>query len=516
MIKKLLWISLLIIFTLLSGCGGGGGGGVTLNTPTTISGGNTQLFSEVPNAFPDLTYAYKFFNINSQNFASVVQSFRLDIKGSNQAIFGMAMQKGTDNWQGKVTDPCQSKIFLFKINNLGNFQDVTDQMIEGTTDLGGCIRKAKRFDINGDGITDIIFAVNEEDGRSAAMGSTFIAQMAALVSLPNGRYSIVKFGDLNWYHSIGAGVGNDGIGFVTGAGFYGTSKTGYSFSGNTSATKTNTLPPISPNTFEFISTGANTSTDYLIQTGIYPNIFSIDGYKVQSDGTWKLLNTIQSPFPIIAYENFVDYTSDTSLNPVADMSGTKVLLGGGYSITESCKIRIFPGDPESVIMKMELPTIPKYISGKIIRNEELVVGNKLIRVQIADDQIKSSPLTIVDEVIFDGLNGYINFECFDFNRDGYQDIVVFRLGKGKGGDQIEYTDSSPFIYLNQKDGTFKRIATELIPAMLPIHYTDLLTTIIGDFNGDGMNDVILFPSNPGGSVLGSNINGDVKFFKGNK
>ena len=106
MIKKLLWISLLIIFTLLSGCGGGGG--VTLNTPTTISGGNTQLFSEVPNAFPDLTYAYKFFNINSQNFASVVQSFRLDIKGSNQAIFGMDMQKGTDNWQGKVTDPCQS------------------------------------------------------------------------------------------------------------------------------------------------------------------------------------------------------------------------------------------------------------------------------------------------------------------------------------------------------------------------------------------------------------------------
>ena len=273
--------------------------------------------------------------------------------------------------------------------------------------------------------------------------------------------------------------------------------------------KTASLPAISPNTFEFVSIGGTVTTDYLVQTGIYPNLFSVDGYKLQTDGSWQYVNSISSPFPIVAQENFLTYSSDLATVPVADMNGTKVVLGGGFSITESCKIKLSPNAPTSVIMKMEIPTLSNYVAGQTIKQQELVVGNKLIGVQIVNNRIQSLPLTITDEVIFDGLNGYINFECMDFDGDGYQDIIVYRIGKGKGGNQQDLTDASPLIYINQKDSTFRRISSGLIPAMLPQHYTDELSTIIDDFNGDGVNDVILFPKNPGSSVVG-----DVKYFKG--
>lgn len=486
-------------------------------TLTKLVGENKEYYVELINSVPDLTYAYKFYDINSKTAeANVQQAIAMDMNGDGKDELVLTFHKGVENAGGKkITTPCESKIIVLSLDENSIFKDVTPDYIKPPNSIGGCIRKAKKIDVNNDGKLDIIYAINQEDGRSGDLGSLYDAQLGALISDIDGKYKIENFGEYNWYHSVGTGKDYNGNIFITGGGFIKDNKTGYTIFKDKASKSDYPLPYISANAFEFLSTGKTKGSDLLVATGYYDK-FNIEGYKlVKQSGIWEKVGTILPNFVFVANEQFLTYSNDLSKSTtVVDFNGIKLLAGGGFSITESCTIKITPNSPKTVIMKMELAVIKNYIPGKvIIQNNDITSGIKLVGIDINEDRILNQNLEIEGEVIDGYIYGYPNFECFDINGDGYEDIIGYPAAKASG-DPDKRSDAQPYIYLNQKNGKFKRFTTTQMSKFQSHNYIDVETSLVGDFDGDGIKDVITYPLNTGSNTI--SVNRDIKLFKGIK
>ena len=486
-------------------------------TLTKLVDENKEYYVELINSVPDLTYAYKFYDINSKTAeANVQQAIAMDMNGDGKDELVLTFHKGVENAGGKkITTPCESKIIVLSLDENSIFKDVTLDYIKPPNSIGGCIRKAKKIDVNNDGKLDIIYAINQEDGRSGDLDSLYDAQLGALISDIDGKYKIVNFGEYNWYHSVGTGKDYNGNIFITGGGFIKDNKTGYAIDKDKIFNISYPLPSISANAFEFLNTDKTKYSDLLVMTGNQDK-FSVEGYKfIKESASWEKIGTIFQNFTFVANEQFLTYSNDLSKSTtVVDFNGLKLLAGGGYSITESCTIKITPNSPKTVIMKMELPLIKNYIPGKIInQNIDISTGIKLIGVDINEERILNQNLVIQDEVIDGYIQGYPNFECFDINGDGYEDIVAYPAAKASG-DPDKRSDAQPYIYLNQKNGKFKRFTTTQMSKFQSHNYIDIETSLVGDFDGDGIKDIVIYPMNTGSNTI--TVNRDIKFYKGIK
>ena len=86
-------------------------------------------------------------------------------------------------------------------NDNGKYTYITNTIIQGPTSLTGWTRQVTNCDLNGDGVTDIMWSVNKEDGRTGQSDNT--AQTGILLSNHQGKYDVVNIGDNNWFHAIG-------------------------------------------------------------------------------------------------------------------------------------------------------------------------------------------------------------------------------------------------------------------------------------------------------------------------
>jgi hypothetical protein len=83
----------------------------------------------------------------------------------------------------------------------------------GSNTFGAFVRKIRFADINVDGIDDIVFSSNREDGRlSAPANSNMGASNDVFISNQNGGFSNFKVGEPAWSHDVGiADIDNDGV-----------------------------------------------------------------------------------------------------------------------------------------------------------------------------------------------------------------------------------------------------------------------------------------------------------------
>jgi hypothetical protein len=73
----------------------------------------------------------------------------------------------------------------------------------------------------------------------------------------------------------------------------------------------------------------------------------------------------------------------------------------------------------------------------------------------------------------------------DFNNDGYDDIVI---------QNFSY-DAFPVVYLNKKDGSFALFDDFKKSSDFKYFSPNTARSIVDDFNGDGIADIITFPAN---------------------
>ena len=430
----------------------------------------------------------------------------IDVNGDGykDIVFAFWTGQTSDNWGKNVGDiPTPDKLAVF-INHAGNyFVDETAAFIDGTDKLGGASRKIEAADVNNDGKLDLLFAVNREDGRSGDPWSNSTAYLSAFVS-QGERYKVYNFGVKDWYHSVGFGV-LDGKVFVSGAGFTGASsgQGGFTFS-SFQFLETQKLDfDLSPNTFTFFSPNGGAETNYLIQTQAHPNLLGIEGW-VYTGSQWVSAGKINNPFPFVKNVKMYTYNGDFAGDvPVYKMGETYILGGGGFAITESSLIDVNKDGRRVVIMKMETPIInnfDEYSTSAIYQNKDITSASKFIFATIENEKIKILDIKIFDEKTI-GLN-FNYLEIIDINKDGYDDIIVG-----------SYSDTGyPTIYTNNRDGSFS-LQNLSFDTPFRYHYHSAASSIVADFNNDGVVDVVTFPGNGNDISKGTSM-ADYRYYVG--
>ena len=135
-------------------------------------------------------------------------------------------------------------------------------------------------------------------------------------------------------------------------------------------------------------------------------------------------------------------------------------------------------------------------------------GVRWLSAEIKNGELTTATPRIEGEQITDNGGGFTQFDCRDVNGDGYDDLVAYALWPGD-----KNTNAYPIVYLNQKDGTFKRTSvytgqnfTTGVPARQH-------TSLMWDFTGDGIEDLVVFPATPGDATSMQNA---VKLYRGLK
>lgn len=466
----------------------------TIATITTsslaVSGisSNTKIyFQEVPNA---ITINLPFPN------ALAITTIPIDINHDGKDDLVVHLWSGQYSGQNVGDIPCPNEIRVLTYQSDNTFVDQTSTYITGTTDLGGCSRKVRIADINQDGKLDLVYAINQEDGRLQSVSTDMNAQMAALVSVGN-HYEIKKFGVPTWYHSVGIGYDTLNKPFVYGNGYSGNNPYSYYFDSTASSTDTGlVLPFMSPTAFEFLNNrGDSSESTWVLQANNSSLAYtSVEGFIKRTDGTWSQL-TSYSLAPQVGTVQGVCYTGDPcGTNPVFSINGKYITFAG---LSESCQFKISPTSNQSVAFKIGGGAISNFVDGAVVRQTDLQGYSTLGATSINGNQIASVPLNIAYEQT-DNINSNF-FDCKDVNGDGFQDFVVYPYN----------SNGLPFVYLNNKDGGFNYAGQNQFP-LINDQWGMSATSILHDFDKDGIADLVIFPANG----ITSNTPVSFRFFKG--
>lgn len=487
-------------FNEVSGCNGtlnGNSyttGNINTNCTVTLSFKEKAYFAEVKNAF-DVPNP---FTVTS---ATVVTT--LDVNHDNMDDLVVHFWSG-ENAGKLVHTPCRNELRVYVLQPDKTFKDQTSTYVQGTNNLGGCTRKVKKADINQDGHMDLIYAVNQEEGREILITggenntlrvSNADAQLAALVSVGN-LYKVQKYNSPRWYHSVGAGITDKNQWFVTGDGYTGgqnTKEHTFDKQGNVLEIDVE-LPRISANTFEFFNkTGNISETNMLLQSNMDDGVLKdadIVGH-LKKNGQWVRLensNPFGKPIGKFKDSDFVPFRM-----------GNEVITAVQHS--ESCVTKLSPTSDQITIFKMHYNILKEpFVDGMSIGNTLNSPASLYRGVTIQNDKIVEIPLNIKNEVR-DNVN--INFfDCKDVTGDGYNDIVSYSYSN----------DGLPHVYANNKDNSFTYLGQKMFPDTYTQEFGNVYSTVLHDFDKDGFMDIVFWPAN------GVNTTSNLKFryFKGQR
>jgi hypothetical protein len=479
---------------VLAGCGGGGG-----DTPssqmavTPVSQAKIveqPYFIEVPNAL-------KIENLYSNTVAKVAA---VDISGDGRDDI-VIHQIGFDTnntFLGNV--PCQNILKIYVMQPDNTFVDQTSSYIQGN-DLGACSRKLRIYDINKDGRKDIVYAMNQEDGRQYVKRSDIDAQNVAIVS--NGNiYSIKKFGTPNWYHSIGIGYDSNERPYVTAAGYTRKDSSNYYFDNKLTLSSTNyNNTNLSPGAFELFTLSKDKKhTNLLLQSSTtFPNWTSADGFVQDDSGTWRNIGSF-SFAPIVSIAKGYSYSNQYSGDvPVFKYKDYHFTFAG---MSESCKMRLTPDGDPVVVFSMGGAVVPDYNGTTIYQKDLKKIISIFKAATIVNNEVKEVPITFDNEQIEFNSD---HFDCKDVNNDGYDDIIRYPFSK----------DGLPLIYINNKNNGFTYYGTDKLPKNSTGWEKAELrnaSSLLHDFDKDGFLDLLVYA--PHDVIDVKNLT--YKFYRGNK
>lgn len=472
------------------------------NVTVVVTGTVQPYFKHVANAFSDPTKYYLFHKNISYNSVSSLNStaianpsFALDLNNDGKKEFILVMQNGPGhgNLGGYVSDPCATTTIIHSLQG-DKFVDVSDQYLEGDRDFKACSwDNIGIVDVNNDGKPDMFFPTNQEDGRSISSGADFTSPIVGWISQPNSKYKLHRFGIPKWYGSIGHGIDGNGKVFITA----GPNNLRYVWNGSTmEAVNDPGFPMIGMSAHVFLSSkGEGKETDILISQS--PGHFTANAY-YKENGVWNVTADAGPTFKFLEQAQWTTWSNDTRNVDVGTLEGYSVPVLGiqsGTGLENVCKIKLYKDKP-SVVLAQYVPTlVPNYISGitiletangSIIRNVSFYGVLELVDKKLTYKKV---------EIIGEDNTAPGPMHCMDVNNDGYDDLVV-------SFSRAENYTRHLRIYINQKDGTFKKLQlTENDKLTMNISWisgydggpVDFYGSTLGDYDGDGKLDFVMYP-----------------------
>jgi hypothetical protein len=399
--------------------------------------------------------------------------------------------------------PAIAKIQLLVNNKNNTFTDETlkyfiNSDIDGTTD------SFVIDDFNRDGVPDVVFAANREDGRNTDNPMDAATQLTALISNSGtGTFEIIKFGQKAWYFYINK-FNINGITYIsTNSGSAEKSSTEvFKFQSGKFELTDSILPEKSASdpwqpfslglNYIFYDDDGDGSSDTMYNpnargplyvNGVPTDAFTsgIDAYNFNAQtNQW---NHLGSYFPMnekkfVKNVKFISWNLSEGEQPIFEYGPST------YSVRNDVYLT-------SAMIKVNLLDKPVYASlvgstflysDDIQKIESINEWDLTPRVYVAFFDIVNGALTKVNYKV----SGLENMDFFgahylyslDYNKDGYEDLIISTWNK----------ENSPIILLNNKDNSFYKYEN------VAENKNYISGSFFADFNNDGLVDIFSYIS----------------------
>lgn len=456
----------------LIACGGGGGSGAGGSSGQSSQSAATGYFSNTSLNLPDVSGSVA--NLCQSSFTPFVSLVTpVDLNNDGRPDLVLHLWCNTTSGGTLNTQTPDQLIALVQAQD-GTFSN-GNQLIFGQANvsIGGASRKVATGDLNGDGYLDLAYAVNEEDGRAVSgNGANQAARPVVVLSQGNGQYQVTQLGTADWLHTVAVADNEVGGLDVLFQGFNNVGVQAFRYVSNVVSAITTYPTTLSAFTFNFFPRlSANTSSQKAVSTG---NTNSLDLY-IKSSGSWSVVDTYTIPsgqqVPYLTWQQ-----SLTTAN-LMSFAGYDLI---GTAINETCLVKLSPNASPIVIANLNGSLLPGGYQGGTVSESGLNVFNGLIGFDTS-----GNTFTHLSSLFTNLETNYTGnfFDCKDINGDGYQDVAVYPNRNG----------GTPILYINNKQSQLVHYDTSSFPAAPSSFGT--ASSLLYDFNGDGVKDLLYFPKN---------------------
>ena len=410
---------------------------------------NASYFTAIDNSFT---------NINSiaidfrDDYIATILMDSIDINSDGKEEIVMHFFQGYDSGHELGVDqPSLNKLVFFQQNNSGQWEHSTNDLLSlnlGPTDLSGWVRQWEIVDLNGDGLKDIAFAGNKEDGRSGS--DPHKLSVPASVLLSGTQYSVNELDGQNWHHAVGVAPADGYKPSLSLFSGYANFDYAFSFAGNTS-TKENLPYNLGGGNIEHLqhlsSQSSNKSFFFSDLRSSTDDNFSAPGLLVRdTNGNWS---TIEGNLPF-------DVNDTKTVTQTSWMGGTSNVqffkYGNDYiqssTYTDALEIKIHPYLDPLLVAKYATSKLNDPKSTSVVEGVDTSSVNYYHFFEVTDSSIRSREINI--ENLEEDVNANF-FQVFDFNNDGYDDLI-----------ENTYKNGKPNVYLNNQSGGFSKVNVDVL------------------------------------------------------
>jgi hypothetical protein len=527
-------------------------------------------FELVDNAFPDQTPLSFFFTDTStvnETIGALSHLREVDIDDDGVSELIQIFTKQVPNDGASTSELEESQVVAWDYQDTG-FVNVTAEYF-GETDMAcmadGMESKNAEIDLNQDGQIDFFYSCNHEDGAlRLAKDGGYHAQLVGFISQFDGKYKMYKFGDQRWWHSVGVGMDEDGVPFVHAAGYVpdGTLSNGrVKYTNNLVQNEryyydynSDEMVTVNSDNFPDIQSGYGGPleiaryydfTDLLIQRPAkldmqdfarennweWP-LYALQAYYLDEPyGRWQRSEMFEMDYERLGEIDYVSWDGDLKRREILDIDGYVAIANAG-GLDPMCELTLYPNQEPVILTTMSIEWIPDW-APDVTFIDQTVEGSENANLSVQKYYLmdfQNQEITNLGDLEIDGESpafggkelNHLGPQCTDVNQDGYDDIVMgyfwwndYRYDYPDDREGLVWeTNKQIKVLINQQDGTFSTLD---IPSLEDLRIKQIQTgfkagSITGDYNGDGILDVVTYYSSVG-NYLGPNSL-EMNFYKG--
>jgi hypothetical protein len=479
-------VSLMVSSIILSACGGGGGDSsstpATSNSPPATTQSTpvepVELFATTPILLPDLKAKYdRVCGRNTHVQHAIVVDINKD--GRMDLVFNLWCLQPNRGAIVDVDTPVPNGLIALVQDSNGKFVDKTLEVFgNDLPSIGGIGIDYVANDFNGDGVKDIVFAVNREDGRLPDKGEVLNhkSNTVALMSDGIGGYKITNVSKPEYGYRVVLKENNLGkFDLITlpfeqpNAYTYnnGWSKlSGYDWIGSTG-----------PTFFGSVTPGLGSTI------AVVPSTWPRTGVALYSgtNNSWSKIGEYKFPEPILVYMK--QWTGATDPVPMFTIDGKDYVTP---SILDTCELKRTKNSPSQALAVFLANEVVGGYKGQILDDSDEKSLKGIYKLMLFDVN-NGNALTKIDiEAKNEVTTGIIKkVECPDINDDGLSDILYYQP---MGGPPDNSNTIYPAILVNDGEGNYNRIANKWFPRP-----GNGVSYVYEDLNNDGYKDLLYFP-----------------------
>jgi hypothetical protein len=368
----------------------------------------------------------------------------------------------------------------------GSFVESTELFFrKSNIDIGGIAEFHVVGDFNKDGLEDVIFSMNREDGRVIGppideRGNRTFGNMKvfnfSLMSESAGRYRAGTWGDREWHADIYLVDNADGGYDVLETSFTAPTQ-GWTWEGGWKRVAG----------YEWVQGGLAFFKRRSPTGGSEQAISSFTNERIGVEAR-VLTREGWRPFGEFSYANTpvkkicCGQSNETSANFVS-------IDGKDYvdpSFNFFCTIKRTPSSDTEVIADFSANEIVGGYKGNTVvyGQTELRALDRLFAFGFdASRKLVRNPLVIRNELLTaTNFGGFNRMTCADYNDDGYDDILLYRT----------FGKNTPVIYLNDGKGEFDRVMEGAFPTGFN-EFRVQNNYVLTDLNNDKLHDIVYYP-----------------------